>query len=272
MGVRDNGLSDPLVCMMFVRKSASAGRARQAGKASSGTSGRVADESDFLVAGRRLGLVLTTGALIATWYGAGTTMGSAGMAYLFGNQGVVFDPYGAALCLIILGLFFARLVRRGRYLTLVELFELRYGKPMALAAGVAMIIAEMGWIGALLVGFGTIIEFFTGLPLGWGIGIATTVLVVYTYLGGMWALTLTDALQMAIIIVSMVGMLIVVLPLAGGWEYVLSNSADNNYMGINQWAFLPISEADAILNTRTPGSIITQVISAGFIGWRRSWP
>ena len=206
---------------------------------------RVTDEADFLVAGRRLGFILSVGALVATWYGAGTTMGSAGNAYLFGNQGVLFDPYGAALCLIIVGLFFARLVRRGRYLTLVDLFGLRYSKQMGLAAAIAIIIAEMGWVGALLVGFGTIIEFFTGIPLTWGIGIATAVLVLYTYLGGMWALTLTDALQMAIIISSMIVMLSVAVPLVGGWEAILSNSADNNYLNNNQWAFMPVSEAAA---------------------------
>lgn len=64
---------------------------------------RVANESDYLVAGRSLGFILSLGALVATWYGAGTTMGSAGAAYLFGVQGVIFDPFGAALCLIIVG-------------------------------------------------------------------------------------------------------------------------------------------------------------------------
>ena len=206
---------------------------------------KVDDESDFLVAGRRLGFFLSMGALVATWYGAGTTMGSAGNVYLFGIPGVLFDPFGAALCLVIVGLFFARLVRRGRFLTLVDLYGLRYGKHMAFAAGTAMVIAEMGWVGALLVGFGSVIEFFTGIPLGWGIGIATTVLVLYTYLGGMWALTLTDALQMSIIIISMIAMLLVALPLVGGWDAILVNSAENNYLGNNQWAFLPVSEADA---------------------------
>ncbi len=224
---------------------------------------RVDSETDFLVAGRRLGLILSVGALVATWYGAGTTMGSAGAAYLFGMQGVLFDPYGAALCLVLVGLFFARLVRRGRYLTLVDLFNIRYGKHMALAAGIAMVVAEMGWVGALLVGFGTIIEFFTGLPLGWGIGAATTVLIIYTYLGGMWALTLTDALQMAVIIISMITMLVIALPLVGGWDYVFSNDPGHNFMGINQWSLMPISEAQASPEFENAGFMYY----TGHMGW-----
>ena len=206
---------------------------------------RVESEADYLVAGRRLGVVLGTGALIATWFGAGTTMGAAGAAYIFGNQGVLFDPYGAAMCLLIVGFFFARLVRRGRYLTMVDLFGLRYGRHMGMASAIALVIAEMGWVGALLVGFGTIIEFFTGVPLGWGIGIATVVLVIYTYLGGMWALTLTDALQMTVIIISMITMLVIAVPLVGGWGAIFDTSAANNMMNINQWDFLPTSQATA---------------------------
>ncbi len=204
-----------------------------------------------------------TGALVATWYGAGTTMGSAGNAYIFGVQGVIFDPYGAGLCLLLVGFFFARLVRRGRFLTLVDMFALRYGKHMGLASAFAMIIAEMGWVGALLVGFGTIIHFFTGIPLGWGIGIGTAVLVVYTYLGGMWALTLTDALQMAIIILSMVTMLIVAVPLVGGWDAVFNNSPDNNMFNVNQWAFLPISESAAHPEYENAGYLYY----TGHMGW-----
>ncbi len=208
---------------------------------------RVADEADFLVAGRRLGLPLMVGALVATWYGAGTTMGAAGNAYLFGIQGVVFDPFGAALCLFLLGLVFARVVRRSKFMTLVDFFESRYDRRVGGLSAFVMLIAEMGWIGALLVGFGAIINFFTGIPLGWGIGVSTAVLILYTYMGGMYAVTLTDSVQIAVIIVSMIAILLIVmgLPEVGGWSYVFANDPANNWMGINQWDFFPTSAADA---------------------------
>lgn len=208
---------------------------------------RVSDEADFLVAGRRLGIPLTIGALVATWYGAGTTMGAAGAAYLFGTQGVVFDPYGAALCLLLIGLVFGRIIRRSKYMTLVDYFKSRYNGPAATVAGFIMAIAEMGWTGALLVGFGSIIEFFTGIPLAWGIGVSTLVLVIYTYLGGMYAITLTDALQMAVITISMLAILMIVMsiPEVGGFAYIFENDPTHNWMGINQWDFFPTSEANA---------------------------
>ena len=96
---------------------------------------QVSSETDYIVAGRRLGLFFITGTLFATWFGSGTCMGGAGNAYIFGNQGVLFDPWGAAICLILTGFFFARLMRRGKYLTLVDLFEIRFSQKMGIFKG-----------------------------------------------------------------------------------------------------------------------------------------
>jgi len=223
---------------------------------------RINTASDYVVAGRRLGIFFCTGTLFATWFGSGTCMGGAGNAYIFGNQGVIFDPWGAALCLILTGFFFARLMRRGRYLTLVDLFELRFSRTMGLFATFSLCVAEMGWVGAQLVGFGTIIHYFSGLPLGVGITISTAILVIYTYLGGMWAVTLTDVFQMIILGVGMIIMLLVAVPLIGGWDAVFLNDP-NNMMGINQWSFIPTPEAAANPEMENAGYFYY----TGYAGW-----
>lgn len=224
---------------------------------------RIGGVTDFLVAGRRLGVLLCTGTLTATWFGSGTCMGGAGNAYLWGNQGVIFDPWGAALCLILTGFFFARLMRRGKYLTLVDLFDIRYGKTMGLFATASLCVAEMGWVGAQLVGFGTIIHYFSGLPLEAGIAVSTAILVVYTFLGGMWSVTLTDFFQLLILAAGMVGMLIVAVPLAGGLGNIFSNSPAHNLMGTNQWSFVPtpVSHADPTLQNAG------FMYYTGYMGW-----
>ena len=223
---------------------------------------KISTTSDYVVAGRRLGIFFCTGTLFATWFGSGTCMGGAGNAYIFGNQGVIFDPWGAAVCLLLTGFFFARLMRRGRYITLVDLFELRYGRTMGMFSTASLSIAEMGWVGAQLVAFGTIINYFSGIPLGVGITISTAILVVYTYLGGMWAVTLTDVFQMIILMVGMTAMLAVAIPLAGGWEAVFSNDP-NNMMGINQWSFVPTPESAANVEMENAG----YMYYTGYVGW-----
>ncbi|PJB45625.1 MAG: sodium:solute symporter, partial [Deltaproteobacteria bacterium CG_4_9_14_3_um_filter_63_12] len=111
---------------------------------------RIESNTDFLVAGRRLGVFFCSGTLFATWFGSGTCMGGAGNAYLFGNQGVLFDPWGAAVCLMIAGFFFARIMRRGRFMTLADIFDIRYGRGMGMLSTATISVAEIGWVGAQL--------------------------------------------------------------------------------------------------------------------------
>ncbi len=207
---------------------------------------KVSATADYVVAGRRLNLFLATGTMLATWFGAGTAMGGAGNAYLFGNQGVIFDPWSSVVCLVILALFFAKLMRRGRYLTIADLFHLRYGKTMGLMSVVTLAISEMGWLGSQLVAFGTIIHFFTGMPLLLAIAISTLIVTIYTYAGGMWAVSITDVFQMIIVIAGLILLLVIAVPKIGGWGSIFSNSPDGNWSGINQWSFFytPESAAD----------------------------
>jgi len=62
---------------------------------------KVSGVADYIVAGRRLPIYLTGASIMATWFAAETLMGASGEAYKYGFQGVIFDPFGAALCLFI---------------------------------------------------------------------------------------------------------------------------------------------------------------------------
>ena len=224
---------------------------------------KVKKTSDYVVAGRNLNLFLATGTMFATWFGAGTCMGGAGNAYLFGNQGVIFDPWGGAVCLIIIGLVFARLMRRGKFLTIADLFEIRYGKTVGMLSVITCAISELGWLGAQLVAFGTILHLFIGIPLWIGIVVSTIVVIVYTFLGGMWAVTLTDVIQMIIIVVGLIVMIIFVAPLVGGLKEIFNNDPAGNWMGLNQWSFGYTSAANASAELENEGFMYY----SGYMGW-----
>lgn len=215
------------------------------------SSRKIKDSTDYIVAGRRLPLFFTIGTLFATWFCAGTLMGATAQAYLFGNQGVIFDPWGAALCLILAGIFFVRMMRRGGYLTLVDFFDIRYGKKMGIASSVVLVIAEIGWVGAQLVAFGTILQLFTGLPLAYGIIISCAVLIVYTYLGGMWSVTLTDVVQMIVLIVGIVIILPYAISSIGGWDYFFSHAG--NWGELPTFAIAPTAEEGFLWYFGLPG-------------------
>ena len=68
---------------------------------------RVHSAKDYVVAGRNLPLPVVTGTVFATWFGAETVLGTSATFVQDGLGGVVADPFGASLCLIVAGLFFA---------------------------------------------------------------------------------------------------------------------------------------------------------------------
>ncbi len=183
---------------------------------------RVKDSDDFIVAGRRLPLWLCSATLFATWMGAGTTMGAAGAAYEGGMLGVIADPFGAGVCLLLAGLFVVRMMRRMRLLTIASFFEIKFGPTAGMLSAVVMIFVYIGWTGAQLVAFGFILQALAGVSATTGILVASAIVLSYTSAGGMWAVTMTDFVQMVILMAGFVMMLPIVVGDLGGWQAAYS--------------------------------------------------
>ncbi|MDH3432940.1 MAG: sodium:solute symporter family protein, partial [Gammaproteobacteria bacterium] len=176
--------------------------------------------TEFVVAGRGLPVWLCSMTVIATWFGGSTMMGGAGAAYDSGMLGVIEDPWGGALALLLVGFFFARMFRRLRVMTVADFMEQRYGKVAAMAITATSLFSNIAWVGAVLVAFGLIFESLTNIPLEIGIVSGAIVIFIYTAIGGMWAVAMTDFVQMLIIILGLLVLLIVVLVDVGGWQAV----------------------------------------------------
>ncbi|MFT5484254.1 MAG: SSS family solute:Na+ symporter, partial [Halieaceae bacterium] len=176
--------------------------------------------SEFMVAGRGLPLWLCSMTVIATWFGGAMMLGGAGAAYDDGMMGVIEDPLGGALALLLIGLFFARIFRRLRMITVVDYMEQRFGKIAGFGVVISTIFSNIVWVGALLVAFGVVFESLTSIPLETGIIGGAIVIFIYTAVGGMWAVALTDFVQMLIIMIGLITLLVVVLIDAGGWSTI----------------------------------------------------
>jgi SSS family transporter len=134
--------------------------------------------------------------------------------------GVIEDPWGGALALLLVGFFFARMFRRLRVMTVADFMEQRYGRVAAMAITASSLFSNIAWVGAVLVAFGLIFESLTSIPLEIGIISGAIVIFVYTAIGGMWAVALTDFIQMLIIILGLIMLLVVILIDVGGWGAV----------------------------------------------------
>jgi SSS family transporter len=163
----------------------------------------IKNSSDFIVAGRRLPLWLCVFTVFATWFGSGTLIGAAGAAYSKGFLGVVSNPIGSALCLFLAGLFYVRFLRRMRLLTLPDLFRQRFGKGAEVLCGLCIIPAYIGWVASIFVAFSYVLHTVTGIETTIAVFICAGITIIYTFSGGMWAVTLTDFLQALVIIVGL---------------------------------------------------------------------
>ena len=210
--------------------------------------------SDFVVAGRNLPLWLCSVTVFATWFGSGTMMGVATSAYDGDMLLMVGEPFGSALALLLSGLFFARILRRTRRFTWPEFFAARYGKLAAIFAALSDAYANIIWMGAVLFTFGVLLESLTGMPMSIGIYVGLAVIVLYTMIGGMWAVAMTDFIQMVIFVVGLFILLFVVLNEAGGWSAIsaqlpehafrlmpLEHSAENWIDWIHVWMALGVA-------------------------------
>ena len=187
------------------------------------SSRKVAGMSDFLVAGRRLPLWMATATLLATWFGAGSSMGVAATVYSDGIRGVLADPFGASVSLILAGVFIVGMLRKKQCMTVTDIIERRFGKAAGVYASLWMIPVYVGWLGAQLLGLGTILNLLTGMSVIYGTLIGTVVVLLYTCAGGMWAVTLTDVVQVGIIVLGLIMLLPGTLEMAGGAEVLMEN-------------------------------------------------
>jgi SSS family transporter len=182
---------------------------------------RVETTNDYVLAGRRLPLWMAAPSIMATWFAAETLMGSSSEAYKYGLQGVIFDPFGATLCLVLSGFLIVRLARRARYVTIMDFFQHRYGTTMSVVGSVAQIIGYFGWTAAQIVAGGAILQALLGWDLSVGMVLVAGVVTLYTMAGGLWADTALDFLQMFLTMGGLLIIFIAILWAVGGFDNFL---------------------------------------------------
>ncbi len=183
---------------------------------------RVKTSGDFMLAGRSLPLALSSAALFATWFGSETVFGASSRFLEGGLYNVIEDPFGAALCLLLFGLFFVRKLYAMNLITLGDFFKVRYGHKIELVSSIFLALPYLGYIAAQLVAMGLILNVVIGILVWQGIVISAVVVTIYTYIGGMWAISVTDFIQSIIIILGLVVLAVVLAESAGGASSVIS--------------------------------------------------
>ena len=181
---------------------------------------RVTTSQDFVLAGRRLPLVLAASVTFATWFGSETIMGAPAMFVDGGIPAVIEEPFGSALCLFLVGAFFARPLYRLRITTFCDYFRIRFGRSAELLSAVMVIPSYFSWIAAQLIAIGIVLSVVTDIPREYCILFSATVVMLYTLLGGMWSISITDFFHNLIIIVALLVLAVLLWNQVGGWETI----------------------------------------------------
>ncbi len=169
---------------------------------------QITSQEDFIVAGRSLGLGLATLTIFSTWFGAESIVGAAGAVYEHGLGASGPDPFGYSVALILMGLFFAKALWNGGFLTLGDLFRREFG-PGVERLGVLLILpGPVIWGGAQIRAFGKVVSAVTTLDVNMAITLAAIAVIGYTMLGGLYASALTDFIQGIVMILGL-GLLLV---------------------------------------------------------------
>ena len=186
------------------------------------SSKKITSNTDFMVAGRRLGPFLMAGTLAATEIGGGSSLGVV-------QQGMQNHGISAAWYIITMGFAFVILTflapkfRAATVKTVPEYFRRRYGKSAGLITAIIMLLPLIGLTAGQFIASSVILSTMLGISYKTAVIIVAVVVTIYSIMGGLWSVTLTDFIQVFLIIIGMIIAMPFAMRLAGGWGNVVAN-------------------------------------------------
>ena len=172
----------------------------------------VKETDDYVLAGRQISTPMNIFGVIAIGF-AGTTMAlSPGFAVLYGFGGSVGWAVIYSFCgLALFGLLYANFIRRCGAQTLPEYLEMRYDAKTRSVVAITSIVGMLGILANNIVSAINNICAYTGWSTPVVTAILFAVIIVFTYVSGMWAISMTDMVQviMGVVIIPMVCFLVI---------------------------------------------------------------
>jgi len=231
---------------------------------------RVKSTTDYALAGRSLPFIMVVTATFATWFGSETVLGLPGQFIQNGLEGVVEEPFGSSMALILVGMFFARKLYKMSLLTVGDFYRCRYGKSIELLCSIFVVLSYLGWVAAQVAALGLVMHLLTegAISVSTAMVIGTIVVLIYTVFGGMWSVALTDFFQMIIIVIGLVLVAIFASDMAGGpakvTEYAVNHDLfkffpDND---LKSWLFWISAAITMMIGSLPQQDIFQRVMSA----------
>ena len=207
-------------------------------------SSRVKTTKDYAVAGRHLPLPIVTATVFATWFGAEAIFGVSSTFVKEGLNGVVADPFGSSLCLIIAGIFFSSKLYKLNIITLGDFYRARYNRTVEVLTTIAIVISYLGWVAAQIKALGLIFNLITHQFISEDMGMVIGILIVLTFttFGGMLSVAILDFIQMIVVIGGLLYIAYAISQLTGGIVPVIESASINHKLDFfpkgNIWTWI----------------------------------
>lgn len=242
---------------------------------------RVHNTADYAVAGRSLPLPVVVATTFATWFGSETVLGVPARFIDGGLGAVVEDPFGASMCLVLVGLFFAYRLYQKNLITLGDYYRQRFGRNIEVLCSAIIIFSYLGWVAAQITALGLVFNLLTqgALSVTFGMVLGTVIVLVYTLYGGMWSIALTDFLQMIVIALGLIAIAWFAADLAGGAGRVVEFAAREGRFsllpkeaGLKEWTFFGAAAITMMLGSIPQQDVFQRVMSSNSAQTARRGP
>jgi Na+/proline symporter/signal transduction histidine kinase len=184
---------------------------------------KVRDMKDYAVAKNSFSTFVIVATIFATLIGGGATMGvsekifSTGLVFLLACFGFVIRDLLTAFFIV------PKFDRFAGCLTVGDIMGTYYGKVGQILVGVAGTLQASVYLSMQVAAVGHLLNYFLDLPYTLGVIIGLGIVIVYSALGGMKAVTITDAIQFGVLIIAIPVTFTIGVEMVGGF-YGLLNS------------------------------------------------
>ncbi|KAK7490861.1 hypothetical protein BaRGS_00017917 [Batillaria attramentaria] len=155
-------------------------------------------KEDIILADRSMGVLLSFFTLTATNIGGGYINGTA--------ESIAFDgllwtqaPVCYCIAVTIAGVVYAPKVRKAGYVTMFDPFQLKYGRKVGALLFLPQMLSDMFWAASVLAALGNTVAVILNFDAMWSTIISAAVVIVYTFLGGLYSVAYTDVIQLLFI-------------------------------------------------------------------------
>ncbi|XP_071394700.1 high affinity choline transporter 1-like [Centroberyx affinis] len=158
----------------------------------------------ILLGGRDINLVVGVFTMTATWVGGGFILGMAEAVYS-PKIGLIWAlmPVQYSVSFTIGGLFFAKPMRDKRYVTMMDPFQIKYGKVLCGALALPALLLDILWVTCTMFSLGATMSVILDLPFSYTVVISSAVAIIYTLLGGLYSVAYTDVIQLSLVFISL---------------------------------------------------------------------